>query len=193
LDANKARILKGKQILIAEKCESLIRGFAKVGIIALIDEATGYQAERDNDELQRFLSLYLSEERLKWARMFPNEYYKQLFRLRNWVYSPLSVKRPKLVGYLTNKLVYEKLPANVIEELRRLNPVKNKKTWRRESTFFQHLSADIGQPDLRNHLLQLIAVMRVSTSWPQFMRNFNRLFPPAQGTLPGMEMPDDPE
>jgi hypothetical protein len=193
LDAAKAKVLKQNQLPIAEQCEILIRGFAKVGIIALIDEATGYQAERDNDELQRFLALYLSEERLKWAKMFPNEYYKQLFRLRNWIYSPLSVKRPKLVGYLTNKLVYEKLPANVIAELRRLNPVKNKKTWRREGAFFQHLSTDIGQPDLRNHLLQLIAVMRVSTNWPQFMRNFNRLFPPAQGTLPGMEAHDDLE
>jgi hypothetical protein len=193
IDARKGKALKKNQMLIADKCEGLLKGFAKVGIIALIDEATGYQAERDNDELQRFLALYLSEERLKWARMFPNEYYKQLFRLRNWVYSPLSVKRPKLVGYLTNKLVYEKLPANVIEELRRLNPVKNKKTWRREGAFFQHLSAEIGQPDLRNHLLQLIAVMRVSTNWNQFMRNFKRLFPPAQGILPGMEGNDDLE
>lgn len=193
MDARKAKVLKKNQILIADKCESLIKGFAKVGIIALIDEATGYQAERDNDELQRFLALYLSEERLKWAKMFPDEYYRQLFRLRGWTYSPLSVKRPKLVGFLTNKIVYEKLPANVIDELRKLNPVRNKKTWRREGTFFQHLSSDIGQPDLRNHLLQLIAVMRVSTNWTQFKRNLDRLFPPAQGTLPGMEKHDDLE
>lgn len=125
--------------------------------------------------------------------MFPDEYYRQLFRLQGWQYSPLSVKRPKLVGVLTNRLVYERLPDHVLDELRRLNPVKNKKTWRREATFFQHLSADIGQEDLRAHLLQLIAVIRASANWGSFKRNFARAFPepgPKQLNLYG-EQPDD--
>lgn len=177
LAARQAGALQKQQLHIAEKCEMLMRGFARVGIIALVDEATGYEKYRDKDELQRFLALYLSEERLSWAKMFPDEYYKQLFRLRGWNYSPLSVKRPKLVGKLTNELVYQKLPANVLEELRTLNPVKNKKTWRRGAAHFQHLSQEIGQVDLRDHLLQLIAIMRVSKTWEQFMRNFKEAFP----------------
>jgi hypothetical protein len=193
LDAAKAGVLKPNQLSIAEQCGILIRGFAKVGVIALIDEATGFQADRDQEALQNFLAMYLSEERLKWARMFPEEYYKQLFRLKGWTYSPLSVKRPMMIGKLTSELVYEKLPANVIVELRKLNPVRNRRTWRREATHFQHLSVDIGQTDLRNHLLQLIAVMRVSANWGQFKRNFARLFPSAQGTLPGLEVPDEEE
>lgn len=177
LKAREAGALQKQQLDKAQKAEILMRGLAHVGIIALVDEATGYQAERDKDGLQKFLALYLSEERLKWAKMFPDEYYKQLFRLRGWTYSPMSVKRPKLVGKLTNQLVYKKLPANVIEDLRRLNPVKNKKTWRREATHVQHLSKDIGQKDLRDHLLQLITVMRVSRNWDAFKRNFAQAFP----------------
>lgn len=177
LSARRAGALQKQQLHIAETCELLMRGFARVGIVALIDEATGYERVRDKDELQKFLALYLSEERLQWAKMFPDEYYKQLFRLRGWDYSPLSVKRPKFVGWLTNELVYKKLPANVLEELRQLNPVKNKKTWRRSSAHFQHLSSDIGQPDLRDHLLQLIAIMKVSKDWDQFKRNFTEVFP----------------
>lgn len=177
LSAREGDILIKKQLPLAQASEIIVRSLSKVGIIALVDEATGYQADRDKDELQKFLALYLSEERLKWAKMFPDEYYRQLFRLRGWRYSPLSVRRPKLVGRLTNELVYEKLPANALEELRRLNPVKNKKTWRREATHFQHLSADIGQPDLRDHLLQLIAIMRVSPNWGAFKRLFARAFP----------------
>lgn len=177
LRARDSGALTEQQRETALKAEILMRGFARVGIIALVDEATGYQAERDKDGLQKFLALYLSEERLKWAKMFPDEYYKQLFRLRGWTYSPMSVKRPKLVGKLTNQLVYKKLPANVIEDLRRLNPVKNKKTWRREATHVQHLSKDIGQKDLRDHLLQLITVMRVSRNWDAFKRNFAQAFP----------------
>ena len=181
LKAREAGALQKQQFGKAQKAEILMRGLASTGIIALVDEATGYQADRDKEDLQRFLAMYLSAERLKWAKMFPDEYYKQLFRLREWTYSPISVKRPKLVGLLTNKLVYEKLPANVLDELRKLNPVRNRRTWRREATFFQHLSKDIGQEDLRAHLLQLIAVMRVSKNWTAFQRNFERAFPPPEG------------
>lgn len=177
LKAREAGALQKQQLDKAQNAEILMRGLAHVGIIALVDEATGYQAERDKDDLQRFLGLYLSEERLKWAKMFPDEYYRQLFRLRGWTYSPMSVKRPKLVGKLTNQLVYEKLPANALEELRRLNPVKNKKTWRREAAHFQHLSKGLGQVDLRDHILQLIAIMRVSRTWEVFKRNFVQAFP----------------
>jgi hypothetical protein len=187
LDARDAGILKGTQLRIAQQADMLVRALAKVGIIALVDEATGYQKARDKDELQKFLALYLSEERLKWAKMFPDEYYRQLFRLQGWIYSPLSVKRPKLVGKLTNRLVYEKLPDHVLDELRRLNPVKNQKTWRREATHFQHLSADIGQPDLRDHLLQLIAIMRASPNWGTFKRLFARAFPSSGGKQLEME------
>jgi len=106
LEAKDAGALLPNQLAIAVKCEVLVRGLAHTGIIALVDEATGYQKDRDRDELQRFLALYLSEERLRWAKMFPDEYYRQLFRLQGWQDSPLSVKRPKLVGVITNRLVY---------------------------------------------------------------------------------------
>ena len=190
LSARQAGVLQIQQQHIATQCEILVRGFAQVGIIALVDEATGYQFDRDRDSLQKFLALYLSEERLKWAKTFPDEYYKQLFRLRGWKYSPISVKRPQYVGKLTNQLVYEKLPANVLDELRKLNPVKNKKTHRRGAAFFQYLSKDIGQQDLRDHLLQLIAIMRVSPNWRTFQRNFARAFP-EPGSQVEMELDED--
>lgn len=177
LRARESDSLQKQQLSRAQNAEILMRGLAKVGIIALVDEATGFQSERNRDDLQKFLALYLSEEKLKWAKMFPDEYYRQLFRLWGWNYDPVSVKRPKYVGILTNRLVYEKLPANVIEELKRLNPVKNKKTWRRGAANFQYLSADIGQPDLRDHLLQLIAIMRISKNKDDFKRHFAVAFP----------------
>lgn len=169
--------MKPQQLNKAQNAEILMRGLAHIGIIALIDEATGYQADRNEAELQKLLSLYLSEERLKWAKVFPDEYYRQLFRLKGWSYNPVDVRRPKVVGQITNTIVYKKLPPGVMEELKRLNPVKNKKTYRREATFHQHLSNDIGQQDLRDHLLQLIAVMRLSPNWGAFKRNFARAFP----------------
>ena len=42
LEARKEITLSSRQKIIADQCEILIRGFARVGIIALIDEATVY-------------------------------------------------------------------------------------------------------------------------------------------------------
>jgi hypothetical protein len=38
---------------IADQCEALVRGFARVGIIALVDKATGYQKDRARDALAK--------------------------------------------------------------------------------------------------------------------------------------------
>jgi hypothetical protein len=177
LSARDSNILTKRQLPLATASEILVRSLSKVGIIALVDEATGYQETREKDALQRLLSLYLSEERLRWAKMFPDEYYRQLFRLKGWSYNPIDVKRPRIVGKITNEIVYEKLPPGVLDELKRLNPVRNKRSGRREATHHQHLSEDIGQQGLRDHLLQLIAIMRISPNWASFKKHFKVGFP----------------
>lgn len=176
LNARNAGVLTSSQQPLALSAEMLVRSLSKVGIAALIDEATGYQADREQDSLQKLLSMYLSEEKLQWAKMFPDEFYRQLFRLKGWSYNPLSVKKPQVVGKLTNMLVYEKLPPGVLDELRKLNPVKNKQSGRRKATHHQYLSADIGQKDLHDHLMQLIAIMRISKNWSEFIHNFEKAF-----------------
>lgn len=190
LEARAADILTVSQLPLAAAAEVLVRALSKVGITALIDEATGYQKDREQNDLQRLLEKYLSAERLAWAKMFPDEFYKQLFRLRGWSYNPLSVKRPQYVGTLTNLLVYEKLPPNVLEELKKRNPVKNKQTGRREATHHQHLSEEIGQKDLHDHLMQVIAIMRISPDWDTFIRHFNKAFPSATEQLNLIEFDD---
>jgi len=47
--------LSPQQRIVAKQCEILLRGFAKVGVIALVDEATGYQYERDKANLDKML------------------------------------------------------------------------------------------------------------------------------------------
>jgi hypothetical protein len=175
LQARDAGILKGTQMVVAIKCDILIRALAHVGIIALVDEATGYQEDRERDELSRLLAIYLSEERLKWAKMFPDEFYRQLYRLKNWPYPGGGGGKTPYVGRLTNELVYEKLPRGVLEELRNRNPVDPAKK-RRHWCHHQFLSMEIGQPDLRDHLLQLIALLRASANWNIFKRLFARAF-----------------
>lgn len=81
LEARKHIELSPRQAIIAEQCEILVRSFAKVGLIALIDEATGYQHEREQDELQKLLKAYIAEELLPWQKRFPDVFYQELFRL----------------------------------------------------------------------------------------------------------------
>lgn len=161
--------------------DRLIRAFAKVGIVALVDEATGYQDERERDELHKLLAKYLSEERLAWAKRFPDEYYKQMYRLWGWPW-PTGRHKTPYVGQLTNRLVYDRLPPGVMDALKEKNPTEPG-TGRRKWKHHQFLSEDLGQPDLRDHLLQLIAIMRASPTKEAFEDNFQRVFPGEQGRL----------
>jgi hypothetical protein len=55
LDAQAARVLNPRmQGHIAERALILIRGFASVGIIALVDEATGFQYDRPRRDLEEY-------------------------------------------------------------------------------------------------------------------------------------------
>jgi hypothetical protein len=67
LDARRIGKLNYQQEHIAERCEMLLRGFAKVGIIALVDEATGYQYERPTRDLQEQLKKFLAESLVRYA------------------------------------------------------------------------------------------------------------------------------
>jgi hypothetical protein len=175
LQARDAGILKGTQLLIAVKCDILIRALAHVGIIALVDEATGYQYDRDRYELFKILDAYIAKELLPWAKRFPDEYYQELFRLRGWRYSPMTVARPQYVGKLTNELIYDRLPPGVKEELQRKNPLTEKR-WRRHR-HHQYLTFDLGVPHLEKLLVATIALMKASPNWTTFKRLFVRAFP----------------
>lgn len=175
LKAREAGALTKAQSQIAARAELLLRGFAHVGIIALVDEATGYQKVRDRDALQRIIEAYVNQEFLRWTRAFPDGYYRELFRLKEWPYSPPQVKRPGHVGYLTNALIYEQLPPGVLDELRRVNPVTE--SGRRRRKHHQHLTEDIGHPHLQAHLAAVMALMRAAPNWGWFTRAFRRAFP----------------
>jgi len=182
LDARDAGVLKTEQEQrYARYCEILVRSFAKVGIIALVDEATGYQFERDRYELEKILEAYIAKELLPWTKRFPDEFYRQLFRLRGWQYSPLSVKRPKDVGKLTNQLIYQKLPKGILKELRKKNPTIE--PGYRRHKHHQFLTGDIGNPHLERHIASVTTLMRASASWRNFERLFQRAFSDAPEQL----------
>lgn len=174
LQARIDKKLTVQQQSLALASEILVRSLSKIGIVALVDEATGYQYDRDRDELQKILSMYISKELLPWTKRFPDEFYKQMFRLKNWTYPRPNSKRPGIVGTYTNKYVYDLLPPGVKEELQKVNPTI--KPGRRKYKHHQFLTEDIGDDNLKNHLIKVITLMQASKNWKDFNILFNRAF-----------------
>jgi len=175
LAARKEGVLQAQQAHIAAQCEILVRAFARVGIIALVDEATGYQADRAKDALARILEQFIAKELRKWIKTFPAEFYQEMFRLRRIPYTG-QVKRPSYIGHLTNDLVYSRLAPGVLAELRAKNPAVD--DGRRKHKHFQWLTGETGHPKLLQHLASVIALMKASDSWEGFKKLLDRALPP---------------
>jgi hypothetical protein len=181
---------------IADQCEILVRGFARVGIIALVDEATGYQDIRARDALASILEAFVTKELKKWVKTFQADFYKEIFRLNGWDFPPKPPNkpqwRPAIVGQWTNDIVYERLAPGVLAELQKLNPIDEK--GRRKYKLFQFLTDDIGHPRLREHLSAVIAIMRICDSWQELMVKLDRALPKwgVTGLLP-VELPMRPK
>ena len=165
---------------IADQCEILARAFMRVGIVALVDEATGYQEVRARDALATILEAFVAKELQRWVKTFPAEFYKELFRLRNLPYNG-TVKRPQYIGHLTNDLVYARLAPGVLAELGKVTGRDAK--GRLKHHLHRRLTDDIGHPKLLQHLASLVALMKASDSWGQFKTLVNRALPP-QVALP---------
>lgn len=181
LDADDADALAPNQKHIAARAKILMRGLAHVGIVALVDEATGYQEVRDRKALQAILDAYLRKELAAWAKRFPDEFYQQMFRLKGWQWKGMSVNRPSVVGKYTNDLVYERLTPGILEELEHRNPKDEK--GKRANRHHQWLTEDVGHPALAQHLHAVIGFMRASSAWDQFYRLMQRAFPKKGNTI----------
>jgi len=193
LQARKEINLGPRQAIIADQCEILVTGFAQLGLIALIDEATGYQYERERDELQRIIDAYVSEELRAWQKTFPDIYYREIFRLRGWDFTPNGVKRPSVVGKWTNQLVYEQLPDGVLEELKSKTPKTQAGNYK--ARFFQSLTQDVGEVSLQAQLSSVISLMQISEDWDEFLSHFKKLVSRRKDPMGGGEKKldfDDP-
>jgi len=174
LKARDAGALTASQAKVAMQADILMRGFAHVGIIALVDEATGFQDERDRRALALILEKFISKELRKWIRTFPLEYYRQLCRLRELPFST-NMKMPQYFGHLTNDVIYSRLAPGVLKALKEKNPSEN---GRRKHKHHQHLTGEIGHPKLLQHLGSVVTLMKISKNWEQFQKMLEEVHPP---------------
>ncbi len=169
--ASKAGVLSIAQERIAVQADIIVYAFAKLGVISTIDEATNYQYVRDRLALNRLLEKYIIEEARKWAKKFPDEFYKQIFRLNNWEFSEKGFnKRPGVVGKWTKEIIYTRFPKGVIDKLEDLNPLTDKGY--RKFKHHQFLTDDIGNVELQEYISNVIFLMKSSSNWKKFRNSF---------------------
>lgn len=162
---------------IIKNANIIIRAVAKVGIIALVDEATGYDKEkkRAKDELQKFLTQFLSDEASKWVKTFEDSFFEMIYKMRGWNWN-MTNKRPGVVGQWINNIVYERIAPLTLSTLNDKNP-KNEKGYRKDK-HHQFFTEDIGKPKLKEYLASVEALGRASNyNWDIFMELLDRAFP----------------
>ena len=189
LKARDAGALLSSQMHIADRAEVLVRGLAQVGIIALVDEATGYQRIREERALATILEKFIAKEVQPWTRTFPFEFYREIFRLKGWD-GPDGVKRPSVIGRYTNDIVYKRLAPGVLDELKHKNPVLQ--SGHRRHRHHQWFTPKLGHPKLKEHLAGVMALMRISTSWESFKNKLDAAFP-ERGTTGKIHFDDSGE
>jgi hypothetical protein len=160
--------LKAGQGRLARAAEIIIRSCAKVGIIALIDEATGYQQVRAKHALQLKLQAFIADEMQEWALMFPEEFWHELARLEGIHYSPRH--RPLRWGKYVMAFVYDAIDPDVGKALRQKNPnphfLQNHHQWLKQ----------FGQDKVRMQIGKAVGIMQTCEDMTEFRRKFARIF-----------------
>lgn len=185
LDAERAGQLDKRQQHIAERARILYRGFATLGIVALVDEATGFQDVRPRDALQQYLEMLVRKELAVWAKKFPDEFYENIYKLRGWIWPGMSKNRYSVVAHYTRDLVYERMAPGLLRELEQKSPKDEK--GQRENRLHQWLTGDIGDPMLASHLQSLLTLQRLAIAngwgWQKFMHMVDQVLKKKGDTL----------
>ena len=180
--AHGARRLTKSQEALAAQARILVNAFAKVGVTALIDEATGFQEIRAPDALRLLVQQYIEAEKREWEKQLPDDYYDELNRiygskrLTQLGNGRVVQNRPQHFAGFTRKYVYHPLENGaVLEELDRINPKINRRGTRR-ARFHQHLTEGYGIEKLKRQMQEVLTLMKVADTVPQFRRFFEKRF-----------------
>ncbi len=173
--ADNAGVLQKQQSAIAHRCRLILASLTRIGLIALIDEATGYQKKRDADELQRILTAYLLPEHRPWLQVVPEEFTNEIYRVYDWQRKPQN-RGPRYAGKLIRQLVYERMPKPILPALDEKNPAG--KDHRRKHKHHQFLTPKQGLDHFRSQIITIMTLLRISADKHEFKAHLRRLYDP---------------
>lgn len=159
-----------RQREIAAHAGIFLAASAKVGLLALIDEATGYQYDRAEDALRFKLKMFLEDEMRKWEKTFPDQLWAEFGRLTGREGATNS-QRPKYWGKLVMELVYGYLDPDVAAWLKENAPKPQ-----HGQNYHQWLSSQFGLKKLTEHLWMLIGMAAACQSMPELRQKMAERF-----------------
>lgn len=165
-------VLLPSQERIVQTCDMLMRSMAKEHIVALVDRATGYTDQEVRDEITKILEQYIAPHLMPWTLRFPDEFFKQVYKIHGWAYVPGNRKMPSYVGKFINRYVYEALPPGVLEKLQELNPVTEKG---HRAVQNHRLLTDTGNVHLDRQVTSTTTIMALSANKDEFKEQFAKV------------------
>lgn len=176
--------LLGTQKFLGTQAETIIRAAAKLGIIALIDAATGFIDDKRREEYRELWQEFVREEAAKWDKAeFPEDLFNLIYKLYGLKrLNPKSSKHPKFFAKFLRKYVYAPLAHSkgaLLDELDIKNPVVYASGNRRYK-MFQFLTEEVGLPSLRKHIWKTVGIGDSVSTKEQFDRGFYHAFPEAR-------------
>jgi hypothetical protein len=175
IQADNAGTLQKQQAAIAHQCRVITSSLTRIGLIALIDEATGYQVKRDKDELQQILTAYLLPEHRPWMQTIPAEFTNEIYRVYGWKRATNN-RGPRYAGKLIRKLIYERLPKPVLPALDERNPTNAK--YQRRHRHHQFLTREQGLDHFRSQVITVMTLLRISRNKSDFNKHLESYFGP---------------
>lgn len=172
--------LAPSQEALGIQAEIIIRSAAKVGIAALIDEATGFFKDKRKDEYRELFKQFIRDEFGRWQQEFPPQFFDIWYRLYG-LKRGSNGRHPQFFGKLIRKYIYAPLANSngaILEILDEKNPVVYANGGRRYK-MFQFLTDEIGKDAFRAHLWQVVGIGNASRSKEGFERSFQAAFPQA--------------
>ncbi|HOO49907.1 MAG TPA: P63C domain-containing protein [Alphaproteobacteria bacterium] len=180
IEADNEGKLADSQKFLARQAQILIRSAAKTGIVALIDEATGFIADKRKDEYRKLFQEFIAEECREWVKEFPDPFFNMIYRIYGLKReNPKSFQHPAFFGGFIRKYIYFPLASSngaILEELDKKNPTVYVNGGRRHK-LHQYLSKELGVEALRSHLWQVVGIGNAAKSKADFERSFKRAFP----------------
>lgn len=171
--ADNAGQLQKQQAAIAHQCRVITSSLTRIGLIALIDEATGHQEKRDSDELQQILTAYLLPEHRPWMQTIPSEFTSEIYRVYGWKRTPDN-RGPRYAGKLIRQLIYERMPKPVLPALDEANPTNAK--YQRKHRHHQFLTDQQGLDHFRTLTITVMTLLRISKNKAEFKRHLRQYF-----------------
>lgn len=160
--------LRKNQMHIGARAVKIQSSLARLGIVAVIDEATGYQAVREKNDLEVRLAFYLREKPREYEKRYPDEMRIEAIRILKM--DPETKHHPGPMARVFRKQIYDYiLGADVASVLKERNPHPG-------GNHPHHTFVDDKVTRLIDWRIgEVLSQLKASDSWAEFNYNMDKM------------------